>query len=195
MFERIEKQFQFIIEVDKLKKIMRQSYLTDGSKHENDAEHSWHLALMTFLLAEYANETIDILKVMKMVIIHDIVEIDAGDTYAYDENGHQDKYEREVKAAERIFNLLPQDQAYEMRALWDEFELRESTEAKFAAALDRIQPILLNYCSEGRAWKHHGIKKQQVIEKNKHTQEGSREIWAYMQAILNDATLKGYLSE
>ncbi|PKM95478.1 MAG: hypothetical protein CVU84_05270 [Firmicutes bacterium HGW-Firmicutes-1] len=194
MTERFEKQIEFIIEVDRLKSIIRQSYLVDGSRRENDSEHSWHLALMAFILSEHSNKEIDVLKVIKMVIIHDLVEIDAGDTYAYDEIGNEDKYSREVKAAERIFNLLPKDQALEMRALWDEFEERETNEAKFSAALDRVQPIILNYMSEGKAWIHHGISRTQVEKRNEHTKEGSQELWNYVVEIMDKAVSKEYLT-
>ena len=195
MTERFKKQIEFIIEVDKLKKIVRQSYIADGSRRENDSEHSWHLALMAFLLEEYANEPINVLKVMKMVLIHDLVEIDAGDTYAYDEKGNEDKLERELKAAERIFNLLPEDQAKEIRALWDEFEERVTIEAKYAAALDRVQPIILNYISGGIAWMKHDIHVDQVKKRNEHTKEGAMEIWDYVQEIMALGVEKGYLKQ
>lgn len=191
--ERFRKQIEFIIEIDKLKSIIRQSYVTDCSRKENDSEHSWHLAMMAFILAEHANTEIDVLKVIKMVLIHDIVEIDAGDTYAYDTKGHEDKSEREIQAAERLFNILPNDQAAELRYLWDEFEERKTNEAKFAAALDRIQPILLNYLSNGRAWKDNNISTEQVIERNKHTKEGSNAIWEYVKEIVDLSFEKGYL--
>ncbi|PKM52381.1 MAG: hydrolase [Firmicutes bacterium HGW-Firmicutes-7] len=194
MTERFEKQMSFIIEVDRLKSIIRQSYLADGSRRENDSEHSWHLALMAFVLCEHAKNEIDVLKVIKMVLIHDIVEIDAGDTYAYDEKGNEDKYMREVQAAERIFSLLPEDQAQEMRGLWEEFEVRETNEAKFAAALDRVQPIILNYMSEGKAWIDHGISRGQVEKRNEHTKEGSMALWDYVVEIMDKAVKSGYLT-
>ncbi|MFP4698387.1 MAG: HD domain-containing protein [Eubacteriales bacterium] len=191
---RLKSQIEFIIEVDKLKNIIRRSHITDGSKLENDAEHSWHLALMAFILSEHASyNDIDVLKVMKMVIIHDLVEIDAGDTYAYDEKGHEDKREREVKAANRIFTILPKDQAEELFDLWEEFEERETKEAKFASVLDRIQPILLNYTADGKSWKENRVSKQMVIARNKHTNEGSKIIWNYIETIIDEATEKGFL--
>lgn len=195
MKDRLKKQIEFIIEVDKLKNIMRQSYIADGSRNENDSEHSWHLALMAFILSEYANETIDVLKVIKMVLIHDLVEIDAGDTYAYDDKGNEDKYERECRAADRIFNILPKDQAMEIRNLWNEFEERKTSEAKYAAALDRVQPIILNYITNGKAWIDHGIYKEQVIKRNLHTSEGSEVIWDYITSIIESAVKKGYLKD
>ncbi|MBW1891807.1 MAG: HD domain-containing protein, partial [Deltaproteobacteria bacterium] len=161
---RLEKQIQFIIEIDKLKKIVRQTLLTDHSRKENDAEHSWHIALMSVLLSEYAQEKgIDLLHVVTMLLVHDLVEIDAGDTFCYDQKGNADKLERETKAADRIFNILPEDQAASFRSLWDEFEAGKTAEARFAAAMDRLQPLLHNYNTEGGTWKEHRILKDQVI--------------------------------
>ena len=139
--ERLKNQLTFIWEIDQLKNIFRQTYLLDENRKENDAEHSWHIAMMAVILQEYANEDVDLLRIIKMMLIHDIVEIDAGDTYCYDEAGNESKRQRELEAADRLFNILPQDQAKEFRALWDEFEARETDEAKFARALDRLQPL------------------------------------------------------
>ena len=150
--ERLKKQMDFILEMDKMKSIMRQTYLANGERKENDAEHSWHLALMCGILAEYSNEPIDVLKTMKMVLLHDVIEIDAGDTYAYDTEGNKTKRERELKAADRIFGLLPEAQQKEYRGLWDEFEAMETAEAKFANMLDKVQPLLLNNASDGKSW-------------------------------------------
>ncbi len=191
--ERLQKQINFMLEVDKLKNIYRQTYVLHENRTENDAEHSWHLALLAFLLSEYSNEPIDVLRTIKMVLIHDIVEIDAGDTYCYDEEGYKDKIERETKAAERIFGILPHDQKNEMYNLWLEFEDRKTPEAKFAAVLDRIQPIMLNYTKDGISWKKHGISKEQVIKRNEHTSEGSNTLWQYIKSILDDAAEKGFL--
>ena len=158
--ERLKKQIQFILEVDKIKNIFRMTKIHDGSRRENDAEHSWHLALMAFLLSEYSKaDKIDILKVMKMCIVHDIVEIDAGDTFCYDTAAGKDKLEREQKAAERIFGLLPEDQTRELKGLWEEFEAMETPEAKYAAALDRLQPVMLNYLNNGGNMAEHNITK------------------------------------
>lgn len=175
-----EKQIAFIMELDKIKYITRQNYLSDGSRKENDAEHSWHLALMAFVLADYANQKIDLLKTMKMLLVHDVVEIDAGDTYAYDAEANLDKRERELKAAERIFGLLPQEQAEEYRSLWDEFEEMTTPEAKFANTIDKIHPFLLNSASGGKSWKEHGVKKSQVLQRNERTHEGSDRLWQYI---------------
>lgn len=183
--ERLQKQMKFILEVDKVKEIFRQTYLSDGSRKENDAEHSWHLALMAVLLKEYANEDVDLLKVIPMVLIHDLVEIDAGDTYAYDQAGLATQRERETKAADRIFGLLPSDQAEVYRTLWEEFEAYETAEAKFAHALDNCQPLFLNDASGGKSWKEHGVHKSQIYKRNEHTAEGSVEIWEYMKTLVD----------
>ena len=193
--DRLKKQISFIIETDKLKTIYRQSLISDKSRYENDAEHSWHLALMAVLLSEHTNDQVDLLKVIKMVIIHDIVEIDAGDTYCYDEKAKLDKREREEKCANRIFSLLPDDQRDEMFELWEEFEKMETAEAKFAAALDRLQPVLLNYTADGMSWKKHGISKKQVIERNRLMKDGSDKLWDYAKQIIEDAVKKGYVKE
>ena len=183
--ERLQNQMKFILEVDKVKEIFRQTYLSDGSRKENDAEHSWHLALMAVLLKEYANEEVDLLKVIPMVLIHDLVEIDAGDTYAYDQAGLATQRERETKAADRIFGLLPSDQAEVFRALWEEFEAYETADAKFAHALDNCQPLFLNDASGGKSWKEHGVHKSQIYKRNEHTAEGSVEIWEYMKTLVD----------
>lgn len=182
--ERLQKQLDFILELDRLKYIERQSYVADASRHENDAEHSWHLALMAMLLSEYANEEVDVLHVIKMVLIHDAVEIDAGDTYAYDTVGNKTKRAREEKAADRIFNILPKDQAGEMRRIWEEFEAGITPEAKFAAALDHIQPIMLNDITGGRAWREHGVAMSQVISRNSDTHLGSELLWGYTKSLV-----------
>lgn len=175
--ERLDRQLSFILELDKMKEILRQTYLCDASRRENDAEHSWHLAVMTAVLSEYANTPIDVGHTMMMVLLHDVIEIDAGDTYAYDPAGNLTKRDREVKAADRIYRLLPGDQAAFFRSLWDEFEAGTTAEAKFANAMDKIQPILLNAASGGLAWKEHGIRKEQVTDRNVHTHEGSEVLW------------------
>jgi putative hydrolase of HD superfamily len=195
MSNRLKKQMDFIIEIDKLKSVFRQSILVDASRNENDTEHSWHIAMMAFILAEYANEEINILRVIKMLLIHDVVEIDAGDTYAYDEEGYKDKEDRELKAADRLFGMLPEDQRDELRALWDEFEVCKTKEAKFANALDRVQPILLNYLSGGTAWMKHGIHKSQVMARNEFSKDGSEVIWQYILDIINDSVDKGYIKK
>lgn len=193
MEERLKKQMEFIIEVDKVKKIIRQTYLADASRKEDDAEHSWHLALMAVLLKEYSNDEVDLAKVIPMVLIHDLVEIDAGDTYAYDEKGAVTKRARETKAADRIFGLLPKDQGSWFRALWEEFEAYETPEAKFAHMLDNCQPLLLNDASDGRSWAEHGVKKSQIYQRNQYTSEGSREIWEYMKELVDKHIQLGHV--
>lgn len=193
---RLRKQIQFILEIDKLKKIVRQSPLTDRSRKENDAEHSWHIALMAVLLIEHAEDkNMDILRVVTMLLVHDLVEIDAGDTFCYDEAGNADKLERETKAADRIFNLLPEDQAAYFRSLWDEFEAKQTAESKYAAAMDRLQPLLHNYNTEGGTWKEHQVPKDQVINRNHPIADGSTFLWEYAAGLIDDAVVKGFLED
>lgn len=177
--ERLEKQMEFCREIDREKLIGRQTYLSDASRKENDAEHAWHMAIMTLILSEYANEKIDVLKTISMLLIHDLVEIDAGDTYAYDENAKKSQAVRELKAADRIFGILPEDQGKKMRALWEEFEEQKTPEAKFARTLDNFQPTMLNDASDGKSWAEKGIKLSQILERNKNTHLGSETLWQY----------------
>ncbi len=193
--ERLEKQIRFIVEADKVKNIFRQTYLADGERKENDAEHSWHLAMMAVLLQEHMKEKADLAKVMTMVLIHDLVEIDAGDTYAYDEKGAQTKREREVKAADRIFGLLPEDQGTYFRELWEEFEAYETPEAKFAHLLDNFQPLLLNDASGGKSWKEHGVHRAQPMKRNERIPETSETVWEKMQEIFDKHVECGNLLE
>ena len=177
--KRINRLFEFFREIDKEKFIQRQTYLTDAQRKENDAEHAWHMAIMTILLSEYANEEIDVLKTVTMLLIHDLVEIDAGDTYAYDEEGKKTQHEREEKAAERIFGILPEDQGKKLRELWEEFEAYETKEAKFAHTMDNIQPAMLNAAIDGADWVLHGVQLEQILGRNKKTAEGSEVLWDY----------------
>lgn len=188
--ERLQKQFAFIEEIDKEKLIGRQNYLADGSRKENDAEHAWHMALMIILLSEYANEEIDVLRTVTMALLHDVIEIDAGDTYAYDESAKAGQHERELIAAERIFNLLPQDQAQKMREIWDEFEAQETKEAKFARTMDHIQPLILNALSGGKSWKEHGVKASQIQKRNQRTADGSKALWDYARETYFEPNIK-----
>lgn len=191
--QRLEQQIRFIVEVDKVKNIFRQTYLADGRRKENDAEHSWHLALSAVLLKEHMKEEVDLAKVMIMVLIHDLVEIDAGDTYAYDAEGAATKREREVKAADRIFGLLPEDQGTYFRKLWDEFEEYESADAKFAHLLDNFQPLLLNDASDGRSWAEHGVCKSQVCKRNEKIPETSKIVWEKMLEVMDKHIEAGHL--
>ena len=190
---RIEQQFAFLTEALKLSEILRQTLLPASRRRENDAEHSWHLCLMVLVLAEHANTPVDPLRVLRMLLIHDLVEIDAGDTYAYDTARMVGQHEREVIAAERIFGLLPADQGRELRAAWDEFEARETNDAKFAAAMDRLQPVLLNILTNGEKWKEHGVTAAKVVARNQHAAEGARPVWEHALAMLNAAVERGVL--
>lgn len=192
---RLEQQIRFITEIDKVKNIFRQTYLADGARKENDAEHSWHIALMAYLLQEYAEEPVDVPKVMLMVLIHDLVEIDAGDTYAYDPEGAKTKREREVRAADRIFGLLPEDQGTYFRALWDEFEAYESADAKYAHLLDNFQPLLLNDASVGKSWSEHEVKKSQIYKRNEKIEETSAEVWECMKNIVQKHIDAGHVKD
>lgn len=189
--ERLKKQMEFVLETDKCKQIFRQTYISDGTRKENDAEHAFSLALMCSLLAEYAEEPIDKLRTMEMVLIHDLVEIDAGDTYAYDSAGNATKKEREQKAAERIFGMLPEDQEQYYRGLWEEFEAYETKEAKFAHTLDNAQPVMLNDKTGGKAWREHEVHSGQVYKRNRKTGEGSRKIWEFIDHLFQKNIEKG----
>lgn len=185
--ERLKKQLDFILQADAEKEIERRTLISSGKRFENDAEHAWHMALMAILLSEYANEEIDVLKTVTMILIHDIVEIDAGDTYCYDYELGKSQREREVKAANRIYALLPDDQGKKLRALWDEFEANETPEAHFAHAMDCLQPTMLNNATNGEMWKKNGIKLSQVLKRNEYTEKGSKTLWDYQ---LNELILK-----
>ena len=176
---RLQQQFAFILEADKEKNILRQTRLSDGTTHENDADHAWHMALMCILLSEYANEKIDVLHTVSMILIHDVVEIDAGDTYAYDAQGNSTRREREEKAADRLYSLLPDDQRDKLRALWEEFEEGKTPEARFARALDNVQPAMLNNATDGIEWVNHGVRLSQILRRNKNTADGSAVLWDY----------------
>ncbi len=193
--ERLTQQIRFIIEIDKLKSVIRRTYLANGTRRENSGEHSWHLAMMALVLSEHANQEIDVLRVLKMVLIHDIVEIDAGDTYIYDEVGAIDQEEREKMAAERIFGLLPTEQAEELREVWNEFEARQTADAQFAKALDRLMPLLHNYELEGKPWQTNGIKSNQVIAINTPIRDGSEALAELALGIIEDSVEKGYLAK
>jgi len=193
--DRLHRQIEFIVEVDKLKEVFRQTVLTQSRRAENDAEHSWHFALMVIVLAEHSNhQPLDVLRILKMVLIHDLVEIDAGDTFAYDTKHMADQHEREARAATRIFGLLPADQTREFRALWDEFEARQTPEARFAAACDRFHPMLLNCRTNGHAWQKHGVTQDRVLARNAHVAEGSRAIWEYAVRMIDEAVAQGDLA-
>ena len=192
---RLTQQIQFIIEIDQLKQVLRQTLLNDGSRRENSAEHSWHLAMMVIVLAEYAPQGVALLSAIKMVLVHDLVEIDAGDTFCYDVQGNESKAQREAQAALRLFGLLPADQASELRSLWEEFEAQETPTAKFAAALDRIQPLLHNQQNRGGTWLIHGITRDQVMKRMAPVETGAPELWLFVQQVIEDCVAAGYLKD
>ena len=193
--ERFEKQLAFILEVDKEKNILRQSHLSGYVRQENDAEHSWHIAMMIYLLKEYANEEFDVAKAMMMALIHDVVEIDAGDTYAYDTKGLETQKEREKKAADRIFGLLPDDQKEHLMELFEEFEEGKSPESRFAHVMDNLQPILLNDCNNGKDWRLHEVNKTQALNIQKSSQLSSIEIWEFAKELIERNVKKGNIKE
>ena len=195
MDERLKRQIDFALEIDKEKNIFRQTHLTNHGRNENDAEHAWHMAIMAYLLREYSNEEIDIAKTMLMCLIHDIVEIDAGDTYAYDEEGLKTQKAREDAAKERIFALLPEDQRQELTGLFDEFEAGETPESRFAHAMDNIQPLMLNDSNDGMDWKEHNAKAKAVYGRHAMTKLGSEKIYDIAIQIINKHVEKGNLGE
>lgn len=194
--QRLAQQVEFLVEVDKLKEVLRRTVTTQSRRSENSAEHSWHFALMAATLAEHANaKNLDVLRVLKMALVHDLVEIDAGDTFAYDTTGMAGQHEREARAADRIFGLLPPDQAAEFRALWDEFEAKQTPEAQFALACDRFQPMLLNVRTEGHAWRQHGITQDRVLARNAAVANGSSAVWDYAVKMIDEAVARGHLAK
>lgn len=191
--ERIDKQIEFILEIDKLKNVFRKSYVTGVERYENSAEHCWHVSVFASVFAEHADKDINLAKVVKMLLIHDIVEIDAGDTYFFDDKGNADKLEREIKAAERIFGLLPEDQAREFRSAWEEYEARETDDAIFAYAMDRFIPVLHNFHTGGKSWKEHGIRLEQVMTLRDPIEKGSKSLWVYAERLFQRAVEMGML--
>ncbi|MCF2499101.1 HD domain-containing protein [Dyadobacter chenhuakuii] len=189
------KQIEFIKEVDKLKYILRKTKLFNSDRHENDAEHSWHLSLMAIILAGHANSDIDLLRVVKMLLIHDIVEIDAGDTFIYDAQKNHTNTDEERLAANRIFGLLPEEQATELIAIWEEFEEGQTHEAKFARAMDRLEPLLQNTSNNGGTWAEFGVSYEKVYAKKQVIQQGSESIWQYAAQLINDSVEKGILKK
>ncbi len=183
------------MEIDKVKTVLRRNrVVSDPERRENDAEHMYHFAIMAMILAEYANEPVNLLRVLQMILVHDLVEIDAGDTFVYDLAAQVGKREREETAADRIFGLLPDDQRREVREAWEEFEAEETPEARFAAAIDRLQPLLCNYHTQGGAWKEHGVKRGQVFARNSKIARGSEPLWTAIRRLLDDAAAKGYMA-
>jgi putative hydrolase of HD superfamily len=195
VMERLHQQIGFILEIDKLKGIVRRTLLIDQSRRENDAEHSWHLAMMALVLAEYAEPGVDIGRVIRMLLLHDLVEIDAGDAFFYDAAAEADKEARERQAAERLFGLLPDGQGGDFRALWEEFEARETADARFARALDRVQPMLHNFHTEGGTWREYGVTLDQVRSRRALIADASTPLWDYVDGLLVEAVRRGFLAE
>ncbi len=193
MNPRFKQQLLFLTETDQLKNVERVNLIADGSRRENAAEHSWHLALMALLLHEYAGGDVNLLRVLKMTLAHDLVEVYAGDTFAYDTAANEDKTRREQQAAHRLFGLLPRDQGEELRALWEEFDAMETPDSQFAAAMDRLQPFLLNYLTQGHTWKLGEVSREQVLERMGVVQQGAPALWPFVQHVLGKAEEKGYL--
>lgn len=194
MDDRLRRQLDFLLELDKAKSVYRQSHVTGEARYENDAEHMWYLAMFVLVLAEHAAETVDPLHVLKLVLVHDIVEIDAGDAYIYDEAAAAAKEAREIAAADRIYALLPDDQRDEFRALWEEFEAKETAAAKFAGSVDRLAPLMLNHATEGRSWREHGVTSDRVRAINSRIADGSPVLWDAAQELIDDAVSNGYLA-
>ena len=194
MDERLKKQLDFALEIDKEKNILRQTHLSGHGRNENDAEHAWHMAIMAYLLREYSNEPVDITRVMLMCLIHDVVEIDAGDTYAYDEEGKKTQKAREEAAKERIYSLLPEDQKEELAAIFDEFEESKTPESKFAHAMDNLQPLMLNNSNDGGDWREHGVSAKQVYGRQSRTKEGSEKLYEVTDQIIKKHREKGTLT-
>lgn len=196
MTDRLQQQLDFLMEIDRLKSVNRQTLITDRSRRENTAEHSWHLAMFAFVLAEHANEDVDLLHVLQLCLIHDIVEIDAGDTFAYDTSAYSDKDEREQRAADRLFGLLPADQHARLRALWEEYEVMETAESRFANAVDRMQPAMLNHMvGEMSTWREHGISEPQAVKRLSPIGDGSDRLWQYTREVIAEAVRRGNLTE
>ncbi len=193
--EKLEKQINFILELDKLKSIMRRSYLLNRERFEDSAEHSWHVSVLALTLAEHADDEIDLTHVLKMLLIHDVVEIDAGDTYFFDKKGNSDKTEREMKAAERIFGLLPPEQENDFRSAWEEYEEGDTKNARFANALDRFIPLLHNYYTQGKSWQEHKVRFEQVMTLKEPIEKGSKSLWEYAHSLILSAVEKGYLAK
>lgn len=191
--ERLRRQFEFLLEIDRLKSVFRRNYLADGSRKENDAEHSWYFAMAALLLVETAGGEVDLLRVLEIALIHDIVEIDAGDTFIYDEAAKEHQAEREARAARRLFAILPDDQASKLLNLWQEFEEGRTAEARYARAVDRVSAVILNLASGGKSWKEHGITKTRVLAINERIAAGAPALWPHIQALIEEASRQGHL--
>ena len=191
--EKIKKQIEFIITIDEMKNVLRRNLVADASRRENDAEHSWHLAVMAMILEEYSADKVDISKVMKIALVHDLVEVYAGDTFAYDVKGNEDKLDREIMAAEKLFGMLKDGQGDEIRALWDEFEAKETAESKYANAIDRLQPLILNYLTNGHTWKLGDVHAPQIYKRMDIIRTATPELWHIVEGIISTSIETGLL--
>lgn len=189
---RFEQQLLFLKEIEGMKQILRQTMLADYSRRENDAEHSWHFAVMAMILAEYADPEVNLCRVLKMALVHDLVEVYAGDTFAYDEQGNRDKEQREQQAADRIFGMLPEDQGKELHSLWEEFDAMETKDALYAACIDRLQPFINNYYTQGHTWRRGGVTPQQVYQRMEPVKRGTPKLWEFVEFVIEDGKRKGY---
>lgn len=193
MDNRLQQQLAFLVEIDRMKNVMRQTLLADSSRRESDAEHSFSLAMFAMLLAEHAEEEIDVSRVIRMVLVHDLIEIYAGDTFCYDQKGNEDKEAREKEAADKLYAMLPEDQAAEYRALWEEFDRMDTPDSRYAAALDRIQPMLNNYLTNGHTWKLGNVTSEQVYKRMEPIRNGLSKAWPIVEWIINTSIEKGFL--
>lgn len=191
--EKLKRQMKFAVTIDRMKNVLRRSLIADGSRRENDAEHSWHLAMLAMLLEEYSAEKVDIERVLKITLVHDLVEVYAGDTFAYDEKGYEDKLDREIAAAEKLFGMLDPDRGGEFRALWDEFEAKETAESRYANAVDRLQPLLQNYMTDGHTWKEGNVHAPQVYNRMDIIRTTAPELWQVVTGIIESSIEKGIL--
>ena len=192
--EKIKKQIEFIITIDEMKNVLRRNLVSDASRRENDAEHSWHLAVMAMILEEYSADKVDISKVLKIALVHDLVEVYAGDTFAYDVKGNEDKLDREIMAAEKLFRMLKDGQGDEIRALWDEFEAKETPESKYANAIDRLQPLILNYLTNGHTWKLGDVHAPQILQRMDIIRTATPELWHIVEGIISTSIEAGFLN-
>lgn len=191
--KKLQKQIEFTVEIDKMKQVLRRNLVADGSRREDDAAHSWHLAVMAMILEEYSAEKIDVNRVIKIALVHDLVEVYAGDTFAYDSKGYEDKEQREKDAADKLFGILEPSQGAQIRALWDEFEAGETAEARYANAIDRIQPLLLNYLTDGHTWKQGGVTSAQVYKRMDIIRTATPELWSIVEGVIKSSLEKGIL--
>ena len=191
--EKIKKQIEFVLVIDEMKNVLRRNLVVDGSRRENDAEHSWHLAMLAMILEEYSSEKVDIERVLKITLVHDVVEVYAGDTFAYDAKGNEDKLDREIEAANRLFGMLDPVQGAEIRALWDEFEAKETAESRYANAVDRLQPLLLNYMTNGHTWKLGDVHATQIYKRMDIIRTATPELWHIVEGIINTSIQAGIL--